>query len=136
MTWALCFHCGETKFGAIVPCPECNVGSTGNMQLDIAFSDHRISKETIAAFGKVVQAIRQVCDDDELRIWSFLQYISINHPDLLKINLDPEMAAKTEATLVAANPPPVSVVESERGRMTREMEERKALDASANAEDG
>jgi len=135
MTWALCFHCGETKFGAILPCPECNVASTGNMQLDIAFSDHRISKETIAAFGRVVQAIRQVCDDDELGIWSFLRYISINHPHILKITLDPEMATQAEAVLVAANPPLVTVVESERGRMTREMEGN-GHDAGANAADG
>ena len=30
MTWALCLNCGEKKFGAIVPCPNCGVGSSAS----------------------------------------------------------------------------------------------------------
>ena len=64
MTIALCFNCGHMKFGAICPCPECRIASTGNMNLDIAFSDHWMSVDTIRAFGEVIRAIRRVCDDD------------------------------------------------------------------------
>ena len=47
MTWALCLNCGEKKFGAICPCPSCQAESTGDINLDIAFSDHHMSVETI-----------------------------------------------------------------------------------------
>src|SRR4051794_1647899 len=72
MTWALCFNCGETKFGALCPCPSCQEGSTGDINLDIAFSDHHMAVETIKEFGEVVRAIRRACDEDELRFWSFI----------------------------------------------------------------
>ena len=42
MTQALCLHCGEIKFGALCPCPQCQADSTGNVDLDIAFSDFLI----------------------------------------------------------------------------------------------
>ena len=123
MTWALCINCGETKFGAICPCPECGVASTGNMNLDIAFSDHRLSRETLAAFGEVVRAIRRVCDDDPTRFWSFVYYISTNHPDILTVNLPAEQQSLCASVLTRAGPPPVAVEESERARFMRELEE-------------
>ena len=112
MTMALCFNCGHTKFGAICPCPECSVPSTGDMNLDIAFSDHRMSVATLGAFGEVVRAIRQVCDDDQLRFWSFIRYVSVYHPDVLGINQPPEQQAECDAVLARAHPPPVAVEES------------------------
>src|SRR5947208_1440674 len=60
MTWALCFNCGATKFGASCPCPECQRASTGDMGLDIAFSDHHWSEATLKAFGEVVRSLRRV----------------------------------------------------------------------------
>ena len=57
MTWALCLTCGDVKFGAICPCPNCGVSSTGNMQLDIAFSDHHLSRRTLDELGAVVAEI-------------------------------------------------------------------------------
>ncbi len=55
MTWALCHGCGGTKFGAIVPCPECHLDSTGNFEMDVRFSDHHISHRTINEFGAVLK---------------------------------------------------------------------------------
>ena len=80
MTWALCFNCGSTKFGALLPCPECQAASTGDISLDIAFSDHHMAVESLEEFGAVVRAIRQVCEDDQLRFWSFIYYVSTRHP--------------------------------------------------------
>lgn len=77
MTMALCLYCGDTKFGALIPCPNCKADSTGNMNLDIAFSEHPMSVATIEAFGEVVRAIRRVCEDDEMRFWAFASYRSI-----------------------------------------------------------
>ncbi len=66
MTWALCFNCDKVKFGAICPCLKCEVKSTGDINLDIAFSDHNMTKETLEDFGKVVGTIHSRCDDSEL----------------------------------------------------------------------
>ena len=107
MTMALCFNCGHTKFGAICPCPECGTASTGDMNLDIAFSDHRLSVATLGAFGEVVRAIRRACDDDHLRFWSFIRFVSVNHPDILGVDQPPEQRAACDAVLADAHPPPV-----------------------------
>jgi hypothetical protein len=124
MTWALCLNCGETKFGAICPCPSCRVESTGDIRLDIAFSDHHMAVETIKGFGEVVRAIRRVCDEDELRFWSFIDFVSRHHPDILHVDLAPEMAGRCAEVLARANPPPVVVRETERTRMMGEIEEK------------
>jgi hypothetical protein len=124
MTWALCFHCGATKFGAICPCPECQVSSTGDMNLDIAFSDHHLSNATLEAFGEVVRSIHSVCDDDALRFWCFIEYVSNHHPDILHVSLPEEQQRQCEEILARANPPPVVVEESPRAKWIREAEDR------------
>lgn len=123
MTLALCFNCGHTKFGAICPCEECLVATTGDMNLDIAFSDHRLSVATLGAFGAVVRAIRRVCDDDKLRFWSFVRFVSIHHPDILGVSMPPEQAAACDAVLARAQPTPVVVEEPDRVQPLRELRE-------------
>jgi hypothetical protein len=127
MTWALCFNCGATKFGALCPCPECEFASTGDISLDIAFSDHHLSQETLKAFGAVVAAIRRVCDDDQLRFWSFIHYVATRHPELLGVKMPPEENERCEAVLARANPPPVAVEESVRAKGLRELQEREGI---------
>lgn len=61
----------QVKFGAICPCPKCSVASTGDMQVDILFSDHHYDVKTLSEFGEVIKAIRSACDEDELRFCSF-----------------------------------------------------------------
>jgi hypothetical protein len=122
MTWALCLNCGETKFGAICPCPSCQVASTGDMSLDIAFSDHNMAVETLKEFGAVVRAIRRVCEEDELRFWSFMSFVSTYHAEILNVELDPEVAGRCAEVLARANPPPVVVRESSMTRFMRENE--------------
>jgi hypothetical protein len=112
MTQALCLNCGETKFGAICPCPSCQVASTGDINLDIAFSDHHMDLETLKEFGEVVRAIRRVCEEDELRFWSFISFVSSHHPEILHVELPPEAAGRCADVLTRANPPPVVVRES------------------------
>jgi hypothetical protein len=126
VTMALCFHCGQTKFGEICPCPDCRVSSTGNIQLDIAFSDHHLSVATIGAFGEVVRALRRVCPDDKDRFWAFIHYVSTNHPDILHIESPAEEGVRLAQIATLANPPPVVIEESERARFMRELEERDA----------
>jgi hypothetical protein len=133
MTMALCFNCGHTKFGAICPCTKCDVASTGDFNLDITFSDHKLSVASLAAFGEVVRAIRRVCEDDQLRFWSFIRFVSVNHSDILGVEMSPEQQAECDAVLARANPPPVLIEESERARFMRELEERGSGDAEPGA---
>jgi hypothetical protein len=121
MTWALCFNCGATKFGALCPCPECAFASTRDTDLDIAFSDHRLSQDTLKGFGAVVASIRRVCDDDQLRFWSFLHYVSTRHPEILGVTMPAEQRDRCEAVVARANPPPVTVEESEQARVLRDL---------------
>ena len=113
MTYALCFNCGSTKFGALVPCRECNGAASGNMDLDIAFSDHVISEATIGAFGDVIKAIRLSCDDDDLRFWAFVRYVSVHHPDILQIKQPEAEQQECDGILTRASPLEVTVVRSE-----------------------
>lgn len=107
MTWALCFSCGEIKFGAICPCPACEVASSGDMNLDIAFSDHRLSMRQLRHFGAVVEAINGVEFDPEARLVTFLTYITREHPDMLEIEVGPELQARCEATLASLDLPDI-----------------------------
>ncbi len=120
MTMALCFHCGHAKFGAICPCPECGVTSTGDMNLDIAFSDHHLSLKTIEAFGEVVRAIRKVCQEDDVCFWSFIRFVSVNHAEILGVELELKMQAKCDDVLSRANPPAVIVEEHKLPRFPSE----------------
>jgi hypothetical protein len=112
MTWALCLNCGEVKFGAICPCPKCNVASSGDMNLDIAFSDHNMTKGTLEEFGQVVAAIHANSEDAELCFWTFIRYISVHHSSILGVKLAPELGAKCDALLQQTRLPKVSLVPS------------------------
>jgi hypothetical protein len=133
MTIALCLNCGDTKFGAICPCPGCNVASTGNMQLDITFSDHHMSVDTLKAFGGVVKAIKQVCDDDQLRFWSFIRYVSLHHPDILGVKLPPQEEINCDVVLARANAPAVEIEESPRARLEGELKSPDAHNGESHA---
>ncbi|CAN5781942.1 hypothetical protein BH09VER1_BH09VER1_17840 [soil metagenome] len=91
MSQALCLNCGELKFGAFCPCPLCNAAATGNVDLDLAFSDHKIPEDTLRKLGDFLKIIRFRSGDDDLTFWVFLFYISCEHPHILKIELPRSM---------------------------------------------
>jgi hypothetical protein len=105
MTLALCLACGDIKFGAICPCPNCQVTSSGDMNLDIALSDHRVAVETLDLLGDVIRQIARHCDDEELRPWAFLAYLSEHHSDILTVDLEPVVASRIEDVLDKLEPP-------------------------------
>jgi hypothetical protein len=92
------------------------------MNLDIAFSDHFLTEDTLRAFGAVVAAIRRVCDDEPLRYWSFIHYVSTRHPELLGVSLEKEQRDWCEDVVRRANPPPVTVEQSRRAKMLRDFQ--------------
>jgi len=109
MTWALCFACGETKFGAICPCPQCGVASSGDMTLDILFSDHYLSPETLAQFGKVVKVIQEEAEDPALGLSAFLYHVTRTYPGLLTYEPSPQARQQFAALLAPLDLPPVVV---------------------------
>jgi len=120
MTDALCLNCGEIKFGAICPCPKCQSGSTGDMNLDIAFSDHRFARQTLEELGAVIATIHTSSDDDQLCLWSFINYISTNHPEILRVKLEPDAKKKCERLLESLDLPSVTIRPSPRAQMLKE----------------
>jgi hypothetical protein len=91
------------------------------MRLDIAFSDHHLSMETLKAFGAVVKSINRVCVERELRFWSFIYFVSTHHPDILHVELARKRQAKCEDVIERAKPPPVEVMPSPAARWFGEV---------------
>ena len=121
MTWALCLTCGNKKFGAIVPCPKCGVGSCGDMNVDIAFSDHRLSEACLEALGGVIRQITPFAPDPADRFWSFMRYVSINHPSILRIELKPDAAKRCDDILAKASPAAVVIEKPARASAIEEQ---------------
>jgi hypothetical protein len=109
MTMALCFNCGEIKFGAICPCPKCQVASCGDMGLDIAFSDHHYGVETLKEFGNVIKAIQPASGDPATRFWAFIRHVSERYPSILKVDLKSEVKTKIDNVLHGVSLPPVTL---------------------------
>lgn len=99
MSLALCFNCGNVKFGALCECDKCGIGSTGNVDLDILFSDWKYSEETLSKFGNIVADIQQNTNDKNLAFWTFLKFISNEYPNILSIDLDENIANDVEQLL-------------------------------------
>jgi hypothetical protein len=79
------------------------------MGLDIAFSDHNMAKQALEEFGAVVAAIHRASEDAELCFWTFIRYVSKNHPSILHVDLKPEMLARVEALLKGIDLPCVTL---------------------------
>ncbi len=115
MTIALCFHCGGTKFGALNPCASCQGGATGNLALDIAFSDHHLHVDTLKEFGAVLKVLRNASSNQDLCRWAFLHYVSTHHNSILSVALSPERAGDVEALLRRVILPEVTLRPGRRG---------------------
>jgi hypothetical protein len=109
MTWAMCLSCGEIKGGALIPCSKCEAPATGNLALDLAFSDHRTPREKLLELGLVVSEIHRICEDQALCLWTFLQYVTLHHPTILEIDLKDDAKDAVEKVLSRLNIPPLSV---------------------------
>jgi len=124
MTMALCFTCGHVKFGAIVACPECRINSTGDMGLDILFSDHHMAESTLAQFGQIVKLINRNTEDPQVRFWTFMHYVTLNHSDLLSAGLPEEIAEQVKSVYASLEFPPVEILPGRRGPAANAKRER------------
>jgi hypothetical protein len=109
MTMALCLSCGKTKFGAICPCPSCGVDSTGNMSLDIAFSDHHLAESSLEDFGGVIAHFNSKTETSAVAFWAFIRYISENHGSILQAEVPEEFADQVASIYCEGDIPPVAV---------------------------
>ena len=109
MTTALCFHCGDTKFGALCPCGKCGAPPTDNHDLDILFSDHRMPVKTLQEFGDVIKRLSDICDDEPIRFWAFIQYVSNLPADLMSANTPAEIEDEVRSLLLSADLPDIEV---------------------------
>lgn len=121
MTWALCFSCGNVKFGAIVPCDECGVASTGDMNLDINFSDHYLARSTLEQFGEVVKVINAASDNRKLCFYSFIYYVSENY-SILESTPPPAEVEQIKSLLARVTLPHVEIKPGLRGDVTSRSE--------------
>lgn len=115
MTKALCFQCGEIKFGALVPCFACGAAAVA-IDLNIAFSDHHIVHDSLVDLGNVIKAINEADEtqDQSLRLWTFLRYVTVNHPEILTIEMDESSRQTCETLLSSANIPSIEVTHCDR----------------------
>jgi hypothetical protein len=93
------------------------------MDVDIAFSDHRLSEACLEALGSVIKAIAPHSSDPAERFWTFIEYISVNHPSILKVNLTAEAKARCDTILAEASPPAVTLEPSPRARRLEDQKE-------------
>jgi hypothetical protein len=90
------------------------MASTGDMGLDIAFSDHRMSKQSLEELGAVVAAIHKASHDDKLCFWTFIRYIALNYPTILGVELKPELERDCDQLLQGIRLPSVTISPSPR----------------------
>ena len=102
MTEALCLNCGAIKFGAICPCEECGASSSGDVEIDITFSDHHISVDQLKRFGSIIRMIQSNCEDKETAAWSFIAYVSENHPEILEADVPSHLISDVNRALRTA----------------------------------
>ncbi len=115
MTQALCLSCGEIKFGAFCPCPTCETASTGDIQVDILFSDHVFHEKTLEDLGLLFKAIlARAKGDQQLCFSAFIQRVQDGGPRLFATNLPPDARARVEGVLQESALPSVTYRQSDR----------------------
>lgn len=119
MTIALCLNCGEMKFGAFCPCPRCEAGSSGNMELDIVFSDHNLTEDTLKGLGVVLEHFHTKTQDPAVAFWSLIRYISVNHEDILQVPV-PDKFADRVSEIYSEDEIPIVLIQSSHQSPERE----------------
>ena len=114
MTTALCTNCGNLKFGAYLSCEKCGCGSTGNMDLDMAFTDHYVTERTLREFGQVVQTLRFSAKDEATAFWAFMKYVSEQYPEIIIAVVPLKYQKEADAILDRTQLPEVFVEDSPR----------------------
>lgn len=69
MTKALCWQCGEIKFGAFNPCPACNAepGNEDEIMVSLLLTDHHLSDDELVCFQARIRGGARIEIDEETR---------------------------------------------------------------------
>jgi hypothetical protein len=102
------------KSGVLLPCKKCSYGSTGNSDLDIAFTDHYLTEETLRGFGKVIQCLHKNSEDEAAAFWAFMKHISEYYPEIIFSEIPRQYKAVASTLLEQTELPEVMVEDSPR----------------------
>jgi|TARA_B100001964_G_scaffold237060_1_gene299880 hypothetical protein len=115
MTAALCFNCGEMKFGVLPACRHCKVQEAiAPMEVGIWFSDHHFTINTLKQLGIVIKEINSHCDDPMTCFTTFLYYISQNVSDGPTLDLKEKQKEEIESILTKCTLPDIVFEESDK----------------------
>ena len=115
MTAALCFNCGEMKFGVLPACQNCKVQEAiVPMEVGIWFSDHHFTINTLKQLGIVIKEINPHYDDPIMCFTTFLYYISQNVSDGPTLDLKEKQKEEIESILTKFTLPDVVFEESDK----------------------
>ena len=69
MTKALCWQCGEFKFGAFNPCPACNAepGNEEDIMVSLLLTDHDLSEDELISLQERIRGGAKIEIDEETR---------------------------------------------------------------------
>lgn len=82
MTQALCFRCGQVKFGTLCRCAACGAGPTDSIEFDILFTDHYLLVTTLRRFGAFVRELIAASPSSDTAFWAFVRFLSERHPSI------------------------------------------------------
>ena len=99
MTLAICLRCGDRKVGALTQCPGCGSGPSGDLELDILFSDHQMSHGDLDHFSEVIRKINSATSGFPGSFRAFMVHVGTQYPELLTIVLPEEEVGKMEKVL-------------------------------------
>ena len=114
MTIALCINCGSLKFGALCPCEECGCGPTPAMSLDVAFTDHYLTENTLKRFGNLIRHLHSKTSDEALAFWAFMSFVSTYHPEIVLSDIPLKYQQSVATLLKSTQIPNVIVNDSDR----------------------
>ncbi|MBC8137712.1 MAG: hypothetical protein H8F28_17670 [Fibrella sp.] len=78
--------------------------------MDISFSDHYLAHPTLEQLGAVVKTINMATEDKALRFYSFVYYVSENHPSILQYTPPETEGGKIRLLLSKLELPPVEII--------------------------
>jgi hypothetical protein len=134
MTDALCFRCGNIKFGALCGCGECGAESSGDSKIDITFSDHHMSRASLEKFGDFIKLLHSHCKIEDVCFWAFIRFVSDKHPSILSARPPESIVADVESLLAQVEHPYIEIEPGIPEQIERQKAEKRAQKQSARSE--
>lgn len=107
MTQALCLHCGQLKFGALVACAACRHPADPRTDVNLLFSSHTLQSATLKALQPVVSALHRNSANHEQAVHALLRYVARRQPNLVTLDAPHAEMAALDDLLARAGLPEV-----------------------------